>query len=98
MLITRNAPTRHWGPSTRLGKVELSIEQPQRVHPDRRRDALHRAKSQIPLATLDTTHVGAMNADQIGQRLLTETEPLTMLPEIAAEPTLKLPFHTPRVS
>ena len=48
------------------------------------------------LAAFDTTHVGAVHTDEVGELLLTHAELLAVPAQVAPEPNLQLSFHEER--
>lgn len=72
----------------------LRVQQLQRVEVKATGDALQALEGQIALAPLDATHVGAVNTEHVGERLLAEAVGLPVGPQIAAHRALKIAFHS----
>jgi hypothetical protein len=64
-----------------------------------RRDArplsnpFERLQGEVALASLDSAHVRPVDAEQLGERLLTESFALSVGAQILADRPLKLAFH-----
>lgn len=68
-------------------------EEFQRIKVQSRRDSLYRPQRQISLSPLDAAHVGAMNANQLGQLLLAQpTDPPIRL-QVPSDSALQVAFH-----
>lgn len=69
------------------------------VTPDRAGDLLDRAKREVTLPSFDAAHVGAVDAELVGEGFLAETEGLAVAAQVASEDLLQLTSHViePRV-
>lgn len=68
-------------------------EQLERIDSHPRRDPLDRSQRQVALAALDTAHVGAMHAEQIGEVFLAQTAGFTALAHAPPDRGLQFAFH-----
>jgi hypothetical protein len=77
------------GPS---GPVESSVspKQAQRIDPQRFGDSLKRSQSEIPLASFNASCIGAVDAKNVGERLLGQSTVLTKCPEVAPNGLLEV--------
>jgi hypothetical protein len=66
----------------------LLTEQCQRIKTQALGDALHGLERQVALATLNAAHVGAMDAEHVGKRLLTQALRFTVCAEILSHRSL----------
>lgn len=73
-----------WG---RLGVVNR-LEQCQRVEADPRGDPLHALERQVALASLDAAHVGAVDAQGVGESLLAQATGTAVGQQVAANGSL----------
>jgi hypothetical protein len=69
------------------------LQQDERVDADLAGDALQALESQVALAALDAAHVGAVDAELVGEVLLAEALGLSVGPEVAADGALEVAFH-----
>jgi hypothetical protein len=69
------------------------LEQGERVGVDPGRDALQALERQVALAALDSAHVGAVDAELLGERLLAEALAFPVGPQVAANRLLEVAFH-----
>lgn len=69
------------------------MQQLQRLESQLRSDALDTSERQIALSTLQTTHVGAMDTDEVSERLLTEPSLLAISAQVQPEDSLEVAFH-----
>lgn len=76
----------------------LSRKQRHRVDADSVGDPLETPERQVPLATLDRAHVGAMDADDVGERFLAQSPRLAVASKVAAHHPLQLAFHIGNVA
>lgn len=72
----------------------LRVQQLHRVELDAAGDALQGLEGQVALAPLDAAHVGPVNPEHVGERLLAEATRLPVGPQIAADRALKVAFHS----
>ena len=72
----------------RLLGVLARLEQRQRVEVELAGDALEALERQVALASLDAAHVGAVDAELFGKRLLAEAAGLPMGAQVVADSTL----------
>jgi hypothetical protein len=56
-------------------------------------DALDALQRKVPLATLNAAHIGAMEAKNVGERLLAEALRRTVGAQVAAHRLLEIAFH-----
>src|SRR5665647_1758233 len=79
----------------RLAASPLRIrEQTRRIHAHALREPLHRAERQVPLPSLHATHVGAVDAEDVGELLLAQSARDPVGPQVASDDSLQLTFHT----
>ena len=71
----------------------MGSQQSQGIHPKPVSDPLHAAQGQVPLAALETTHVCAMHAHELRERLLGKTPIQTVTPQVLTHGPLKIAFH-----
>ena len=77
-----------------LGSISVvRCEQCQRLKVDPAGDLLHGLQRQIALASLDASHVGPVNAEQLGERLLAKAAFLAVDPQVSANSALKIALH-----
>jgi hypothetical protein len=70
------------------GCVVRGMEQRQRVEIESAGDALQALERQVALATLDAAHVGAVDTENVGKRLLAEALAFSMGAQVAANGSL----------
>jgi hypothetical protein len=75
----------------RLGRARR--HEVHRIHVDAPGDPLDRLQGQVALATLQAAHVGAVDADDLGESLLRQTASLAVRAQVAADGALEIPFH-----
>jgi hypothetical protein len=68
-------------------------EQRQRIKVESVGDALNAPERQIALASLNAAHVGAVDAQNIGESLLAQAPGTTVGPQVAADHALEIAFH-----
>jgi hypothetical protein len=61
------------------------LEQAERLDADPLRETLNRPQGEVALATFDAAHVGAVDPEHDGERLLAETLGLAVAAQVAAE-------------
>lgn len=83
--------------NTRLRQVRVLVEEISWVHIDQDCDALQSLKGQVPFATFQSTHVGAMHPEMVRKTLLTQAHSLPVQSQIAAHYPLKLALHNERL-
>lgn len=77
----------------RTFRTRIGHEQDVYVHVEPTGDPLERSQCQIPLAAFEAAHVRAMDAEDDGEGLLTETVDLPVATEICPDGSLKIAFH-----
>ena len=80
-----------------LSDADLSLwgwlEQTQRLLIELSRDPLDTLKRQVALAALKVAHVGAMEAEHVGERLLAQTPRFAIGQKVKAKGSLQITFH-----
>ena len=78
-----------------LHRIEpaCSTQQLQRVHADPFGQALHRPQCQIAFAPFHAAHVGAVHAEEIGERFLTKPAGFAVPPQVPAHGALQVALH-----
>ncbi|OJX98224.1 MAG: hypothetical protein BGO96_03220 [Micrococcales bacterium 73-15] len=61
-------------------------------------DPLERLQRQVPLAALDTAHVGPMDAEHVSELLLAQPALHPDQAQVLSDPSLQLTFHTDHVA
>jgi hypothetical protein len=79
-------------PLGQLGRVNR-LEQRQRVEVDLAGDALQALERQVALAALDATHIGAVDAEFVGECLLAEALTFPVGTQVAPDRSLEIAFH-----
>jgi len=69
-----------------------AAQEVERIKPQTLGDALDGLQGEIPLATLQTSNVGAVVPELVGERLLAQAPSLAVGAEVSAQPALKLTF------
>jgi hypothetical protein len=64
-----------------------------RINIDQRSNPLQRLQREVALAALQTTHVCAVDANEVSEGFLTETACLPISPKIPANGALQITFH-----
>jgi hypothetical protein len=77
----------------RLVTHALGSKQRERIDADATGQAFQAPEREVALATLDATHVSAVNAKLLREVLLAHSERLTVCLEVPAHGPLKLAFH-----
>jgi hypothetical protein len=68
-------------------------KQAQRIKVKASDDPFDASERQVALAPLDGAHVGPVNTQDVGERLLAQSSCLPVSPQIASNGPLKIPFH-----
>jgi hypothetical protein len=76
-----------------VGEVGFWGQEHERIGVYSAGDALHALECQVALASLDAAHVGAVEAQDIGERLLAEATGLSKCSQVAAHRPLQIAFH-----
>ena len=77
----------------RGGDGALPAQQLEGVDVDEFGDAFQRPERQVALTALQAAHVGAVDANEVGEGLLRQAELPPVEPEVAADSPLEITFH-----
>lgn len=73
-------------------------QQLERVDPHPAGEALHALEREVALTALDAAHVGPVDSQQIGERLLAEPSALPVSPDVTSHRALKIALHARNAS
>ncbi len=65
----------------------------ERIDLDARGDPLHGLQRQVPLAAFNPAHVGAVDAEDVGEGFLAEATLFAVAAEVATQRLLQVAFH-----
>lgn len=75
------------------GLAAVGVQQRDGIDVDPFGDAFEAFEGEVAFAALDAAHVGAMDAEDIGECFLTETLGLAVGPQVATDGSLKVALH-----